>query len=355
MLDVLSEFGREDIAFTLMNQRDYPGYGYLLEKNATTLWEYWDGKLSHCHPMYGSVIRWFFKGLAGINPDPEKPGFKNIIIKPLISGDLTYVSAGYKSVYGQISSSWSIEDNVFKLNVEIPSNTSARVFIPSVDEKFVKITKKSQQSHAQFVTWEHNNSIFSISPGTYEFTSGNIGRLIKPVHVSTPTITPYDTLFLKPQSADIFIESATEGADIYYTLDGTEPDMGSNKYSGPLRLDKNSVVKAIAYNDGYIPSFVKSTAVNFIDPEINGIDYTVYEGMWDKKPDLADLKPVSTGKIHRIDVKNIKKREDHIAIIFKSDLKLMRTESILFILQLMTEVFFIWTIKLLWIMPVILG
>ena len=101
VLDVLSKFGREDIAFTLMNQRDYPGYGYNLEKKATTLWEYWDGKLSHSHPMYGSVIRWFFKELAGINPDPDYPGFKHIIINPIISGDLTYVSAGYRSIYGQ--------------------------------------------------------------------------------------------------------------------------------------------------------------------------------------------------------------------------------------------------------------
>ena len=67
---------------------------------------------------------------------------------------------------------------------------------------------------------------------------------------------------------------------------------------------------------------MKSIKINFIDPKINGIDYTVYEGMWDKKPDLDKIKPVSSGRVYQFHVKDIKKREDHIAIVFKSNLEI---------------------------------
>lgn len=322
ILDVLSKFGSEDIAFTLMNQRDYPGYGYLLEKKATTLWEYWDGKLSHSHPMFGSVIRWFFKDLAGINPDPENPGFNNIIIKPLISGDLTFVNAGYKSIYGQINSSWKIKNNTFYLNVEIPANTAARVFVPTDGENSVKINNISKWGSTEFISNEEKRSIYKINPGKYEFISENINEIIKPVHVSTPIVTPYDTLFFKPSKAEIFIKSATIGADIYYTLDGSVPNQKSLKYDGPFILEENTVVNSIAYKEGYIPSFVKTILVNFVDPLINGINFTVYEGIWEKKPDLDKIKPVSSGRVNRFNVKNIKKREDHIAIIFESNIEI---------------------------------
>lgn len=322
VLDVLSKFGREDIAFTLMNQRDYPGYGYVLEKNTTTLWEYWDGKLSHSHPMYGSVIRWFFKEIAGINPDPENPGFKHIIIKPMISGDLTYVSASYNSIYGQISSHWQIKDNILRLNVGIPSNTSATIFIPSKDKNSVEVNNRYEWEKAELIRNDGMYTIYKISPGKYEFISKNISTMIKPVHVSTPQITPYDTLFTKPDKANISIKSATEGADIYYSLDGSKPDHNSIKYEGAFKLENNTVVKAIGYKAGYLPSFVKNIKVNFIDPEVNGIDYTVYEGMWDKKPDLDKIKPVSSGRTYRFNVNNIEKREDYIAIIFKSNLEI---------------------------------
>lgn len=322
ILDVLSKFGHQDIAFTLMNQRDYPGYGYVLEKQATTLWEYWDGKLSHSHPMFGSVIRWFFKDLAGINPDPEKPGFKHIIIKPLISGNLTYVSASYKSIYGNIKSNWKIVDKDYHLIVEIPSNTTATVFVPSIDKKNVEINTISKWGKVEFVKSEEGRTVYTISPGKYEFVSQNIVDLVKQVHVSTPQIIPYDTLFHKPQMAEIIIKSATDDSNIYYTLDGSKPNMKSIKYVGPFELGKNTIVNAIAFKDGYIPSFIKRVKINFIDPKINGINYTVYEGMWNKKPDLDKIELVSNGRTFRFKVKNIEKREDHIVVIFESNLEI---------------------------------
>ncbi len=99
LLDILTKYGKEDLAFSIMNQRDFPSFGdYILGKGATTLWENWNGASSHSHPMYGSVIRWFYQAVAGIYPDEENPGFKNVIIKPALCGDLTFASADYNSV-----------------------------------------------------------------------------------------------------------------------------------------------------------------------------------------------------------------------------------------------------------------
>ena len=67
LLEVLTKHGRTDLAYTVMNQRDFPSYGYNIERGATTLWETWSGKDSHSHPMFGSVCAWFYRGLAGIN------------------------------------------------------------------------------------------------------------------------------------------------------------------------------------------------------------------------------------------------------------------------------------------------
>ena len=69
--------------------------------------------------------------------------------------------------------------------------------------------------------------------------------------------------------------------------------------------------------------FIRNNS-EFVDPKINGLAYTVYEGVWDKRPDLNKLKSVHNGRIFEISVQNIKKREDHIAIIFKGFIKILR-------------------------------
>ena len=66
LLKVLSDNGRADIAFRLMNQREIPGFGYVMDDRYSCLWERWEGKASRCHPMFGSVVAWFYRTLAGM-------------------------------------------------------------------------------------------------------------------------------------------------------------------------------------------------------------------------------------------------------------------------------------------------
>lgn len=320
LLEVLTKYGRGDLAFSIMNQRDFPGFGdYILGKGATTLWENWNGSSSHSHPMYGSVIRWFYQAIAGIYPDENQPGFKHFNINPSLSGDLDFASASYFSLYGKISSTWKLLDGDFYLDIEIPANTSATVSIPTSDYTKIKEGGKSILSidGIAYFKSENNRALFEVGPGKFSFISEDVKNHVKAIHATTPIITPKDTLFTKPGKAEISIESATLGAAIYYTLDGSIPSDKSKRYEGEISLEDDAVIQAVALKEGYLPSYIKTGKVKFVDPNIHGLQYTVYEGEWNERPDLNELKAVSSGRQFDFDVSNIEKREDYIVIIFE--------------------------------------
>jgi len=131
LFDVLRTNNRNDIAYRIADQRDFPGWGYMIENGATTIWETWkasDDMFSKNHPMFGSVGEWFYRSLLGIND--AAPGFKRILIRPQPAGDLTHAEGAYQSVYGTIRSSWRIHDKGMDFEVDIPVNTRAEVWIP---------------------------------------------------------------------------------------------------------------------------------------------------------------------------------------------------------------------------------
>lgn len=128
MLMALTDLGRADVAYAIANQRDFPGWGHMLEKGATTLWEHWawsDNTYSHNHPMFGSVSEWFVKALAGIRPAHDR-----VLIRPHPVGDLRWAKGRYDAVRGRVESSWTREGNRFALEVSIPPNLPAVVELP---------------------------------------------------------------------------------------------------------------------------------------------------------------------------------------------------------------------------------
>lgn len=130
LIQCLEEIGRDDLLFTIMNQTDYPGWGHMLEQGATTMWEQWNGFWSRIHSCFTSPSMWFYQGLAGIRPDPLAPGFKKFVIKPAFVGDVAWVKAHYDSPYGQIVSHWERGGDAVTLNVTVPANTTAIVYMP---------------------------------------------------------------------------------------------------------------------------------------------------------------------------------------------------------------------------------
>jgi alpha-L-rhamnosidase len=144
LLKVLSQNDRDDIAYKIMNQKDKPGFGYLLDSKNSTLWEEWAGGGSHSHPMFGSVIEWLYSGIAGIKQGTAKAGVKHFIIKPNPVGDLTYCKSSFNSLYGVVRSEWKVgEGGNLEILIEIPANTSATFVLPREQMNLVDNSGKS--------------------------------------------------------------------------------------------------------------------------------------------------------------------------------------------------------------------
>ncbi|PYT31517.1 MAG: hypothetical protein DMG57_04900, partial [Acidobacteria bacterium] len=131
LMRTLSENGSGDLALKIATQTTYPGWGYMIEKGATTIWELWNGDTadpamnSGNHVMQiGDLGVWLYEYLAGIRSDPEHPGFKHAIIRPYPVEGLTFVRASHKSLYGTIRSNWKREAHGFALEVSVPVNSS---------------------------------------------------------------------------------------------------------------------------------------------------------------------------------------------------------------------------------------
>ena len=143
MLEVLSSSGHGDAAFRLMDQRSGVGFGYLLDSKNTCLWERWNGWESHCHHMFGSVVAWFYRYIAGIRYDESSPGMRRIIIAPQPVGNLTECSCTYETPYGTVSCEWKVKKGVFRLDVRVPDGVEATVVMPGGKEYNIGKGKES--------------------------------------------------------------------------------------------------------------------------------------------------------------------------------------------------------------------
>jgi alpha-L-rhamnosidase len=176
MLDKLTDLGRADVACQMVSQRTFPGWGYMLENGATTLWEHWaldDEIYSHDHPMFGSVSEWFYKALAGIRPAQDAVGFNKIIIAPQPVGDLKWVKGSYDSVRGRIVSEWFKSKGQFQLHLRIPVGSTAVVLLPAKNPD--RITEGGQgiehRRGIEFQGMKDGKAVFTITSGEYTFIS----------------------------------------------------------------------------------------------------------------------------------------------------------------------------------------
>ncbi len=132
VLRALEDAGRSDVIFDMNSRNDVPGYGFQLAHGATALTESWQAytSVSNNHFMLGHIMEWFYAGLCGIKQAEGSTGYKNIIIKPQPAGDIKNAKATYHSPYGLIKTYWEKENDVFVLNVSIPVNTTAEIYLP---------------------------------------------------------------------------------------------------------------------------------------------------------------------------------------------------------------------------------
>ncbi len=134
MLEVLSREGHGDLAYKIVTQPYFPGWGWMLKNGATTLWEHWafsDNTFSHNHPMFGSVSQWMMHWLGGIQPAPDAVGFDHIVIRAQTPKGLDWVQSSYQSIRGKIVSNWSRHGKKIHLEFDVPANTRAQIYLPT--------------------------------------------------------------------------------------------------------------------------------------------------------------------------------------------------------------------------------
>ena len=104
-----------------------PGYKSWYESGATTLWEHWDGAThgSHNHQMFSGVIAWFYRGLLGISPREDAPGFARLTLTPSFVRSLGHIRAEFETVRGKITAEWEVTEGGFVYRVTIPRGIEA--------------------------------------------------------------------------------------------------------------------------------------------------------------------------------------------------------------------------------------
>lgn len=182
LLQALTNQGYKDVAYGLLTNKTYPSWGYSIENGATTIWERWNSYTkdngfenpemnSFNHYAFGSVCEWMFVFMAGI--DTDGPGFKRINIRPYTGGEITSVEASYNSIHGLIETKWSVHNGNFLLDITIPVNTRATVYIPAKyhDNITESGIKASQAKAVQFLRMEGKTAVYTVGSGQYRFIS----------------------------------------------------------------------------------------------------------------------------------------------------------------------------------------
>jgi alpha-L-rhamnosidase len=172
LLDAVTEAGRVDLAYQIAQQETYPGWLYMLRQDATTWWERWnaiepDGNVvggSLNHFALGSVGDWMYKSIAGIAPDESAPGYQHSVIRPRPGGDLTHAEGSLQSPYGELSSEWQIRGRSFHLEVEVPVNATATVYVPTTDGSTVEAARGLEP-----VEVGDDFAAFEVGSGTWRF------------------------------------------------------------------------------------------------------------------------------------------------------------------------------------------
>ena len=184
LLPALTKTGHTDVAYRLLNTDTCPSWLHEVKSGATTIWERWDGWTkekgfqdpgmnSFNHYAFGSVGEWMYENIAGIALDPTEVAYKRIIIRPRPGGGLTYASGRYDSVYGRIASSWRMANGKLGMNVTVPANTTATVYVPTSDQ--AKVTESGKPAKravgVKLLRYEKGAAIYSVGSGSYRFVA----------------------------------------------------------------------------------------------------------------------------------------------------------------------------------------
>lgn len=174
VLRALEQSGNSQVIFDMNSRYDVYGYGYMLAQGATALPESWQAlpRKSHNHLMLGHLLEWFYTYVGGIRRDDSVQAYKKFIVRPEIVGDLRSAEASFRSPYGLIRSEWTTEQGGFDLLVEVPANTTARIYVPApagsrVCESGLEV---AQCKDVESIGTEDGFRVFGVGSGIYRFS-----------------------------------------------------------------------------------------------------------------------------------------------------------------------------------------
>ena len=170
LIEALTKGGASHLIYEMINRDDVPGYGFQLKKGATALTESWEAleNVSNNHLMLGHVMEWFYAGLAGIRQAENSVAYKEIEIKPEFVEGLSFVKGSFESPHGKIRSEWGKTDNSIQMEVEIPFNTTAKIYLPINNSKSVKIRDLNNEIVIPTLANGNDNLIAEVGSGTYK-------------------------------------------------------------------------------------------------------------------------------------------------------------------------------------------
>jgi len=173
ILDAMSKYISPERVFEIVNSKEFPGWGHMIDKGATTIWETWkesDNTYSNCHPMFGTVTEWFYRWLGGIRPEPENPGFRKFSLMPFIPEKLDSVNCKYDSPFGIIVSNWRKEKNRVIYRFEIPEGTSAGIVVKMNASNHISIEKEQAPGFKPEMIKGLTTGNFELGEGKYTIT-----------------------------------------------------------------------------------------------------------------------------------------------------------------------------------------
>ena len=179
-MQVLTDIGHPEVAYAIATKTTRPSWGYMIEKGATTIWERWDtdtqdgGMNGESQKILsGNFEGWCYQTLAGINYDPQRPGFKHAILRPQPVGDLRWARGAHRSMYGEIRSEWKIEGGRFRWDVTVPPNTTATAHVPTTD---AASATAQEGAGLKLLRREPDALVYELLPGAYVLESAWKGR-----------------------------------------------------------------------------------------------------------------------------------------------------------------------------------
>ncbi len=185
LLPALSAIGRTDIAYRLLQNTDYPSWGYEIGKGATTVWERWnsimpDGSFgpvemnSFNHYAYGAVGEWMYRTLAGVSA--LDPGYQRSVVAPQPGAGIDWARMSHQTPYGTIASSWRTGSEGLTMDVTVPANTTSEVHVPAPSRWAVLEggTPASDADGLTFLRMDHGSAVFTAGSGTFHFSVDDV-------------------------------------------------------------------------------------------------------------------------------------------------------------------------------------